>query len=926
LPSSADIARDSLLVWLATLQRQRLIDLGPQVAHDCARLLSQRTAWSRDELADSLASLLARDAANWRAIRGHFLQHLGGDNASQDLTALSSSSSRSLPRPRPRPRPRLRAFLVMLLATASIGVALTWWWIDTDLQSPPPEPTLVPPETPPQLVETPQPPVPRDNPQPPSEPEVRLDLLEPATVTTIAHIETRPADPSSHTATWWPLPEPLWLFWLLLATPPVLALIASRWWHAVTVHQIALESADKRAAAARQQVQRVSTSLGVPYHVERVPPFDLVHADDAATILGRVRRGAAGNALDIPPTIDRTIAAGGRIQPTFTRGGRREVLIVLVDVESGGHPWLDGVEQVLERWRRVGLQFDRYDFSKLPTRLRSWPDAEPVGLDDLARRAGNQPLLVFSRMLGARQFSGDLAWLRTLSAWPVRAWIDLDPGSPTPHNALRERLQAAGLRRFPWTGEALVRCARMLASHGRDLHVRPARPLAPVADDALRQWAACAALVPDPTWPQLDAVRRALPELRAAIPDARAVHHLIDWARREGFAEPGREYLLGEGDRLTFDPARRIDLIARLRRQDTRRFPRVQDRLEYRARKLLVAQLEAADTHGDPFGESLRQAKQSFHLAAMHSGEAERLLEDYADSACSRELKHLVVEELELQARGATLSGTWRSPTRRSLGAWSTHRPRAPLATLLHLHRWHPDDLLRGLPWLTAGLFVSIVAAMITVGRWSILHSDPRPVDYILTPESRTVRHGYSSPALCQRLENYPRGGLPREWMVYENFQDAVEESPSIILASLSGSESADTWLLPDTREYLRRELGPHLAISSHYLFVSRKPSALSDDYVLADETMRQLLLSVIEELADPIQVDLRFYHLDLGASYPTDLHPSSTRIVVSWDPDSTEILQRYDDSGDPLVRKGRFAQSVAVIPLHCPRLPSPRK
>lgn len=683
---------DSLLAWLGRLHRARLIELSPRLVERCVLVLSLRTAWTREDLADSLASVLACDRETWRAIRTHFLEaHADGAPASGEPPGDASGATPEAPpgAARPPPRRNLPQWLVRL-PLRGLGWAGTLLFLVVVIY-------FAGPEVLRWIWDILEPAVPR--PDRASEVATLLGDVKPPPPSFGRDLLAAPMRTALETAIAAPpeLPGPAGLRWiLLLLFAPLLALLGLRWWRAVDDDRAEREDLDRRAAEARRQAQQASTQLGVPYHVELEPPFGLAEIDDAATLLARLTSGDPGSELDVPPTIDRTIAAGGQIDPVFARSGRREVLLVLVDVEDG-HPYLHGVDQVLDRWRRGGLVFERLDFSWEPSALRRWPEGQPCTLDQLARRTEGRPLLVISRMLRPRDIHGQLGWQRYLGAWPLRVWLDLDPHTPAERagDPTFARLTAA-IRRFPFTAKGLVHAARFLGTDGQAAGAVPEHPLPPAPAEWLARWAACAALVPDPTWAQLDAVRRALPELRRALPDPRQVEQLVAWARRaELGGDDRRAYLLGTGDRLLLDPRRRLGLLADLRTWD-RRFARDEDKLEYRARELLLLQLEAADTRGDPFGEALRRLKMAFHRAVMGREDAAALLDQFADHPGARELKLQLAEEIALQRRGHALTGAWAPEAADSLATFSSGASRALLVDLVRPRAFTLAGMLRG--------------------------------------------------------------------------------------------------------------------------------------------------------------------------------------------------------------------------------------
>src|SRR5262249_32513257 len=147
-------------------------------------------------------------------------------------------------------------------------------------------------------------------------------------------------------------------------------------------------------------------------------------------------------------------------------------------------------------------------------------------------------------------------------------------------------------------------------------------------------------------WAHLDSLRRELPEVRAALPDARYVQRLIDWVRARGYGA-GQ---VGLGPTLRFNAEARHTLLDALRREDRARFPGAPaERLEHRARRLLLRQLEAAKVGDDAFEKKKRSMKMAVHRAVLGEAKVEQLVAEFADSAVAPELRSLLAEELRLQ-------------------------------------------------------------------------------------------------------------------------------------------------------------------------------------------------------------------------------------------------------------------------------------
>ncbi len=687
---------DSLLDWLEQLAAARLIELSPRVLLSCERLLKLRETWEPAELASCLSSLLAHDERSWRTIHNHYGETFGLD-AAPDVAAPEPSESNAIRKPIPPSRStvaRRERLAPVITKTRHSGL----WWAGVLLGL-----VLLGLLAGPCLLErTLAPVVPEALKKP-----AGLEAMERASAanrdaTTKAleakdesllpvqlspvHGPSRSAIVEEVEATEVSGVGPLWMVWLLALVSPLLMLLCVRWWSSIAAYQRDLDDAREKADAHRKHLLERSEALGIPYHIDHAPPFSLGAIDDAATILARLTRGEVGFELDVPPTIDRTIASGARISPVFAASNRRDALVILVDVEDGDHPFLDGVERLLARWRTIGLEFERFDYRLKPVKLVSDIGRRQLDLAALARRTEGRPLLVLSRMVRPREYRGGVGWLRVLRRWSRRAWLDLDPRTEDERDPQHEqpilRRVASELRRFPFSAEGLVLCARALSSRGvtfraaRDEQLRPLDTI----EDTLWRWAACACCVPDPHWAQLDAVRRHLASLNNTLPDARYVQRLIEWVVKRGYAESRTP---GSGPRLRISTAARLELRARLRKEDPA--------LERRALALLIQQLEAADVSGDPFEALRRDLKIAAHRAALHPEEAAELLRDFADTGVADELKSLLAEELQLQEHGGSTVARWSARSRDAASAWTTGQSRARLVELLRprgLHRW----------------------------------------------------------------------------------------------------------------------------------------------------------------------------------------------------------------------------------------------
>jgi hypothetical protein len=251
-------------------------------------------------------------------------------------------------------------------------------------------------------------------------------------------------------------------------------------------------------------------------------------------------------------------------------------------------------------------------------------------------------------------------------------------------------LEVAGLPRYPFTGDGLVAAARALVDHAPRHRLVAGRALPPLGalSSQLMVWAATAACVPDASWAQIEAIRRrfdGFAELGPPI-EPRGVERLLQWVAAEGHGAG----VVGEGAGLYLSAADRRALCARLREFDRRRWPDEDDRerrFEARARRLFIAQLEAADLDHAPYEAALRDLKIAVHHAILEPELARELLPGFADRAVAYELRELVDDELAVQATGATLAGTWSAGHVEALQGYVRGRGAARLRDLLRVPR-----------------------------------------------------------------------------------------------------------------------------------------------------------------------------------------------------------------------------------------------
>ena len=419
-----------------------------------------------------------------------------------------------------------------------------------------------------------------------------------------------------------------------------------------------LEAEEARGLELRRQLSQEAAERGearaLSYRVPTYKPLSATALDDGATLLGRIYRQERSLDLDVPATVRATIRAGGRVVPRFAHGHGIRELRVLIDIERGDHPWLGGFQRVLDHLERLGVRITRYTFQHVPASVTPAGGGPPLSFEELTRRYSSDPLVLFSRRLSPQSREELGAWTRELKSWPLRAWIDPDPRPLVRRRRgvdarIFERLR---LPRFPWTDAGFLALAEFLASDGEIQTACPVPDMTPPLPGALRAWAVCAALVPDATWDQLEAVRRhpEFPEVSAFLNRPWHLQHLLDWVE----TETGDDPVSGDGRTLELSD----DLVERLIREQRRTDPGSADfpPLEERARRFLEEQLAAERPPKEHTLSRLWwELKRASHRMVLQPEKAVGLMERFRGSAVEREARQMLTAELKRQRDGLAL-------------------------------------------------------------------------------------------------------------------------------------------------------------------------------------------------------------------------------------------------------------------------------
>lgn len=399
----------------------------------------------------------------------------------------------------------------------------------------------------------------------------------------------------------------------------------------------------ERGRERREALSREAEVLGSPrrleYSVKQVAPMTFDAIVDSATDLARVFGRVATTDLDIDRTIKASVAEGGRFHPVESHKRTRRHLVVLVDREKGDHPWQRDVDWLLENWNNLGVDLERYDFESDPYFLLS-SMGFPVTIDALARRCEGESLLLVSRKIATRDMAGrPAAWLSQIDAWPIRALLDPAPVAtsrlPRSYRSDVMWLERQGFPRFSLSeGGVRILAAHLSGGVARQAESGSVAVSPDVAvQDAIKRLALFAALVPDPSWAQLQVVRASTPEIARSLPTNRDLQSLLDWAEQ---ANGSRSAESGDGRSLSLDPARSEELI--LSSRSNERDLVALERTEFKFRRMLLEQLGASRPANQLMAEfwSLKKAE---HLLVLSPDGALPLLSGLIGGAWHEEMQ-----------------------------------------------------------------------------------------------------------------------------------------------------------------------------------------------------------------------------------------------------------------------------------------------
>ena len=683
---------------------RRVHPLGPPDYLAAETILRSRDDWTHGDLRASLASLLAHDAEQWKLIAKIYDEVVvaayvtKGESAdlpgSKGLLRFAVPSATVGSNQNERLHSALKRFkrfdlLSLILVVVVIGAGLFFWRANRiGVEEPMSVSQANSIEAAPTRLF----------------PEYRLEIIEDGHQAAEQDAEVRE-----------PMPDSLLVTLVLIsATLMTLGCRLISVLPAVEAQRLKeIAERQDRTNAERKRLEEEKAAAGkaleVRYQVKKYLPISLQATLDSSEILGRLSNTTTGYGLDSEATLQRTIEAGGRFTPMPDARVQLHELVVLVDVEEGNHPWLNGFLRVLEAWKTQGVRLLCYEFHMNPDSLVDLASGRPLLVDELARRTEGLSLLVFSRQLDLTGREGEAKWIGQLNAWARCGWLDPDPRGPDrlapPRKQVIFQLQRLGLPRFHLSDRGLVGLASWLKDRGGDRPGRSELALPHHQDDpklaeALRQWALVASLVPDPSWDQLDAIRRHIPELFRVLPEPRFLQCLLEWVEER----TGLSAELGGGRGLAIPRRQQQEWLMEQRQLEAKLRPEV--RLENRARQLLLDQLK--DTRPkNSLDLEWWKFKNAMHRAVLEPNRSADLLEWVYSSPIAYEATQLVESELRQHELNSTLA-LWSKVNVRRLQVLQGSRGVVKLGVLAlgHGRLWWHSLVIPGLLGLA---FFSVV-------------------------------------------------------------------------------------------------------------------------------------------------------------------------------------------------------------------------
>jgi formylglycine-generating enzyme required for sulfatase activity len=496
-----------------------------------------------------------------------------------------------------------------------------------------------------------------------------------------------------------------WSFVLCLASAALVAL-GLRWRRLATEAQSISEQQDAEAEAERKALEDTWVKQGAPplhlFSVDPPPPLAEKTLVDSAALLTRIRASEPSAELDVEGTARRTADQAGRVVEVYHTRTLPLPLVLCLDLGAGDHPWRQRMERVALSWRQQGVALDLFVFrGHDPGTVYRWEDREPMGLAELGRRTEGRPLVLMSHGLSARALRGTKAWARALDAWPRRVWIDPDPRPPDKHKRAEiADLGSRGLTRFPFNDDGLLAALRALAG-GAPVEVPAAVPAPAVGEAAFAAWALAAALVPDPTWDQLESFRARIPMLAAAFPDASHVVWLEDWVARQPESEG--EARRSAGDGLAVSTGLQ-DRLLRQWRAAAATAPELRE-LAAQVDRLLLEQLSRSEPAHGSWEHAVWSLKIAWIRARLHPEQAFLQLAPALEGPLRRAAALMLRGELERQSARPLAGADWVLSTREVLADAVDTEPRLGLTRLVALPSWKSVAL----SWMAAGIWAAWV-------------------------------------------------------------------------------------------------------------------------------------------------------------------------------------------------------------------------